>query len=96
MAKITPKEVLHIAKLSKLDLKSSEIEGFSRDLSSIINYIEQLSEIETKDIESLFNVTELNNVVRQDQVIKSNITWDQIKLNAPEIKEGSIVVPGIF
>lgn len=89
-------QVKHIAKLSRLELSKEEEEKFSGELSSILDYVGELSEVETKDVEPMANITGLSNVSREDEVEESGIGYDDIAKNAPEFKEGFFVVPGVF
>jgi len=96
MAKLSKEEIEHIAKLSRLDLSSEEKERYSRELSAVLAYVDQLSEVDTETVEPTANVTGLQNIWRDDSVESSGITHDDIELNAPEFKDGFFVVPGVF
>ncbi|RUA15957.1 MAG: Asp-tRNA(Asn)/Glu-tRNA(Gln) amidotransferase GatCAB subunit C, partial [Clostridia bacterium] len=47
MPKLTPAEVQHIAELAKLALSDEEIEGYASDLSAILDYAQQLQQVDT-------------------------------------------------
>jgi len=96
MAELTKEEVEHIAKLSKLELSDEEKTLYSEQLSSILDYAEKLKEIDTENLEMTANVTGLTDVYREDEVIERNIPYSDIEKNAPEFKDGSFVVPGVF
>jgi len=96
MSKLNLEEVEYIAKLSKLELSDTEKELYSKQLSSVLGYVDQLSEVNTKEIEPLANVTGLENVYREDGVVESDISHADIAKNAPEFKDGSFIVPGVF
>ena len=96
MPKLSIEEVEHIAKLSKLNLTDPEKELYSEQLSSILDYAEKLKEIDTENVEMTANVTGLVDVYRTDAVIERNIPDSDIEKNAPEFKDGSFVVPGVF
>lgn len=96
MPKLTLEEVKHIAKLSKLELSKDEEEKFATELSSILGYVEQLSEVNTDQVEPTANVTGLKNILRDDEIIESGITHQDIAKNAPQFENGSFVVPGVF
>ena len=61
-------QVKHIAKLARLGLKDDEIEKFAVQLSSILEYVELLNEVNTDGIEPTSQVTGLKNVTRADKV----------------------------
>ncbi|MFA7253666.1 MAG: Asp-tRNA(Asn)/Glu-tRNA(Gln) amidotransferase subunit GatC [Patescibacteria group bacterium] len=96
MPKLTAEEVLHIARLSKLELSKEETGKYQEQLSSILAYVEQLNEVDTDGVEPTANVTGLENVEREDIVEPSGITHEDIAKNAPEFKDGSFIVPGVF
>ena len=47
--KITKDQVLHLAKLSQLELTESEVEKFSKDLTSILHYVDKIKDVEISD-----------------------------------------------
>lgn len=96
MAKLDLEQIEHIAKLSKLELTAEEKDKYSRELSSVLDYVEQLSEVDTDNVEPTANITGLSNVFRSDEVLESGITHSDIAINAPDFKDGSFVVPGVF
>lgn len=94
---IDKKEVKKIAKLARLKLKEEEIEGFSKDLSSIIDYIEILNELDVKDIEPLSHVHDVNNVMRDDiRANQSQKVIDKLIEMAPDKEDNSIKVKSIL
>ena len=64
---ITPEQIRHIARLARLGLAEKEIEKFSVQLSSIIQYVEKLNEVNTSEVEPTAQVTGLENVMREDR-----------------------------
>ena len=95
--KISLKEVEHIAELAKIGLTKEEKEKFSEELSDILEYIEQLKEINTNDIEPVSQVTGLVNVIRED--IADNCDEDvrkKIINNFPEKKDGCVKVKQVM
>ncbi len=96
MAKLSIEDVEHIAKLSNLKLSSSEKEKFSGQLSNVITFVEELNEVQTQGVEIISQITGLTNVVAKDKIQQDEMSYDQIATNAPEFKDGNIVVPGVF
>jgi aspartyl-tRNA(Asn)/glutamyl-tRNA(Gln) amidotransferase subunit C len=76
MAKLTKVDVLHVAKLAKLDISEKEINKYTEQLAPVINYFSELSEIDTNDVEPTSQTTGLENVFRQD-VIKGENSLNQ-------------------
>lgn len=96
MEKLSLEQVEFIAKLSKLELTDEEKKKYSLQLSSVLEYVNQLSEVDTDGVEPTANITGLKNVFRDDLVKESAIDHDEIKKNAPGFENGSFVVPGVF
>ena len=60
--KITADEVKHIARLANLKLSGIEVKKFQEQLSETLNYIDDLNEIDTKNLEPKNHVTNLSNI----------------------------------
>lgn len=84
---ISKDEVQHIAELARIGLNDKEIDKFSRDLSSILDWIKQLEEIDVEKIESIGHITGMENVMRGDKEGKFN-NISGIKKLFPEDKDG--------
>lgn len=65
---LTKQEVEHIAKLSHMALSEEEVESFSRQLSSILEYVTQLQEVDTKEITYHYQVDGLESIMDEDIV----------------------------
>lgn len=65
---LTQEEVKKIAHLARLGLRPDEIEKFSQQLDSILEYVTILNEVNTDNVEPLRQVTGLANVMRKDEV----------------------------
>ncbi len=96
MAKLDISQIEHIAKLSRLELTTEEKRHYCEQLSSILDYVGQLSEVDTENVEPTANITGLSNVSREDEIEESGVSHKEIEKNAPEFKDGSFVVPGVF
>ena len=92
--KINKKTILKIAKLSKIKLKENEIEEFTNNLSSIIDWVEQLNETDTDNIEPLNNVSSSKLPLREDKTVSNNSS-NQVLNNAPEKVEEYFIVPKV-
>lgn len=93
--KLTLDQVKKVAKLANLPLVQQEEEKYSEQLSKILDYIDQLNQIDTSNIEPTFNVTGLSNVMREDE---SQVCLSQKEAlsNAPKTKEGMFETKGVF
>jgi len=64
--KISLEEVKKIAGLARIEISAEEAKKFSGELSDVLGYVDQLSEVDTEDVEPISQVTGLVNVVRED------------------------------
>ena len=88
-------EIGHIALLARLDLSKQEKDMFSRQLGSIIQYIEKLNELDTASVEPTAHVLPLHNVFRED-VVQPSLPREMALQNAPEKNEQFYRVPKII
>ncbi|MFN8575760.1 MAG: Asp-tRNA(Asn)/Glu-tRNA(Gln) amidotransferase subunit GatC [Candidatus Sericytochromatia bacterium] len=91
---ISKEEVLKIAKLSKLSLNNDEVEKFSHQIGDILNYVEQLNELDTTGIEPTARVIPSHNVFRED-IVEKVLDIDKAFLNAPQSENNMFKVPKI-
>lgn len=92
---ISKEQVIHIAKLARLNLTSEEIEEFSKQLSNILLYMEKLNEVNTENIKPLSHILPIENVTREDEEKKSLPIEDVLKI-APDKENNFIKVPKIL
>ncbi len=67
-------QVRHVAKLARIKLTDGEVKKFGKQLSSVLEYIDILAEVDTKDVVGTSQVTGLTNVMDKDEVIKGQST----------------------
>ena len=92
---VTRDEVIRIAKLAKLHLDEEQIINYTKNINEILTYMEQLNEVNIKDIEPLSHVLEQSNIVREDIVTESLDTKEILK-SAPQSSENHFVVPKVI
>lgn len=92
---ISKQEVEHVAKLARLEITEAEKDAFSKQLSSILTYIEQLKSWDTTGVEPTTTVLEQTNVFREDQA-KPSLPVEQALANAPDSDGGYFRVPKIL
>ena len=85
----------HISKLAKISLDDKNVDDLSKDLSSIIKFIEKLNEINTEKIVPLTSIIDASLKSREDEVKHEKIR-DQILKNSPEKNEEFFVVPKVI
>ncbi len=88
---LSKQEIQHIAKLARLELTDEELKKYGGQLSAVLNYIDQLKEVDVKGVEPTAQVTGLVNVLREDEVEN----WDKQEIEealdgAPE-REGRFI-----
>ena len=87
--------VKHISKLARISLDEKKISSLSRDLSSIMKFIEKLSELNTDKVTPLTSIINTSLKSRIDDVKDGKIR-DQILKNSPEKNEEFFVVPKVI
>jgi len=93
---ITRAEILHVAELSRLNLSEAEITKFGPQLDSILEYISQLNNVETKNVEETAHVSGLTGVCRADEVKEWPRTEIEAALNQGELENGQIKVKRVL
>ncbi len=86
--------VYKIGRLAKLKIAEDEADMFAEQLGGILNWVEQLGEVDTDDIEPLANVVDIAPKMRADIVSDGGIQED-VLANAPEDQQGYYVVPKV-
>ena len=86
--------VKHISKLAKISLDEKKINSLSKDLSSIMKFIEKLNELNTDKINPLTSIINTSLRTRKDE-IKDGKIRDQILKNSPDKNEEFFVVPKV-
>lgn len=88
-------QVKHIAKLANLKLTSAEINKFQKQLSEVLEYVEQLNKLNTKKVEPTSQVTGLENVFREDEP-KPSLSQEEVLSGAKNTEKGMFKVKAIF
>jgi len=96
MTNISIDDVQHLAQLSSLQLDDNEAEALRVDLGNILGYIEQLSELNTEGVEPTYQVTDLQNVWRDDVVDDYGTGRDVLLALAPDADKNQIKVPKVL
>ena len=86
--------VKHISKLARISLNEEKINSLSKDLSSIMKFIEKLNELNTDKINPLTSIINASLRTRKDE-IKDGKIRDQILKNSPDKNEEFFVVPKV-
>jgi aspartyl-tRNA(Asn)/glutamyl-tRNA(Gln) amidotransferase subunit C len=92
MAKLTRDDVLHLAQLARISLSEDEVDEFSEELSAILHYVEQLSNVDVSELKPTNQVTGLTNVMREDTVIDYGYESQELLKNVPKVQDNQIKV----
>ena len=87
--------VKHISKLARISLDENKVESLSKDLTSIIKFIESLKKLNTDKTTPLTSIINASLKSRKDEVKDGKIR-DQILKNSPEKNDEFFVVPKVI
>jgi aspartyl-tRNA(Asn)/glutamyl-tRNA(Gln) amidotransferase subunit C len=93
--KLTEETAHRIAFLARIKLSGGEAAGFAAQMSSILDYMEKLNRLDTKNIEPTSHVVPIENVMRKDKAGKSLPVEESLR-NAPDRHLNYFKVPGIL
>ena len=88
-------EMEHVAMLARIELTEDEKRLFSKQINSILEYIDKLNELETKNIEPTAHILSIKNVFREDRLSLS-LPKDKALQNAPNSVDDFYRVPKII
>lgn len=86
--------VRKVARLANIEIADSDVERIGTQLSGILQWVEQLGEVDTDNVEPLANVVNIDLHLRKDEVTDGDCA-DKVLANAPEETQGFFVVPKI-
>ena len=92
---ITDETIDYVGILAKLELSDEEKEQAKKDMTSMLDYIDKLGELDTTDVETMSHVFPVNNVFRRDVLTNGDDRYNILK-NAPKEKDGMFTVPRTF
>ena len=99
---ITREEINHLAELSNFDLESQEKEALRGDLENIIKYISELDSLDTEGVEPTYQVFEMENIWREDEILpqeadrESLLSLAPAYLGASGVQDNQIKVPKVL
>ena len=86
--------VAHIAALARIRLDAAELEPLAAELSHILEWVEQLAEVDTSDVAPMSSVAAMGLPMRDDQITDGD-RRDAILGNAPRTEKGFFAVPKV-
>ena len=92
---ITRKDLEHIGWLARLELGEKDAEKYTPKLNSVLDYFNELDEVDTEGVEPTYHVLPLSNVFREDEAGEEGcfLTQDEALSNAPKSQEGFFKAP---
>ena len=96
MTQISSDDVRHLAHLSSLQLSDGEVSSLQQDIAGILNYVDQLAELDTGNVQPTYQVTDLENVWREDEVVEDEVTREQLLALAPDTSNEQVKVPKVL
>ena len=96
MTQISRDDVLHLAQLSSLELSDGEVTALQTDIGNILGYVNELSQLDTTGVEPTYQVTDLENVWRDDVVAEGAVSREQLLALAPAQNDDQIKVPKVL
>jgi aspartyl-tRNA(Asn)/glutamyl-tRNA(Gln) amidotransferase subunit C len=92
---VSIEQVRHIAGLARMAMSDEELARLEPELNNILDWIEQLSEVDTEGVEPLATVIDQQMRLREDEVTEGD-QRDEILANAPRAEHGFFAVPKVI
>ena len=93
---IKREDILHLADLSEFTLTDAEVDSLWQDLSEIIKYISELDKLDVGDVEPTYQVFEMENIWRKDEVMEQDATREELLALARETRDNQVKVPKVL
>ncbi|RMG51565.1 MAG: Asp-tRNA(Asn)/Glu-tRNA(Gln) amidotransferase subunit GatC [Gammaproteobacteria bacterium] len=90
-----PEEVRRIAWLARLEISEADIDGYARNLSDILDFVEQLADVPTDGVEPMAHPLDATQRLRPDEVTETN-QRDRFLALAPAAENGLFLVPRVI
>ena len=89
---ISREEVLHVARLARLELSEPEVERMSEELSNILGHVEKVGEIDLEGVPPTSHVVEVSNALRPDEP-RPSLPRETVLASAPSVRDDGFEVP---
>ena len=91
---VDQKTVRHIARLARIAVRDDELEALAKELNGILDWVEQLGEVDTAEVEPMTSAVAMAMKMRDDVVTETNLQ-KEVTRNAPGVEDGFFVVPKV-
>lgn len=95
MTKISKDLVKNLSKLAKINIFDEQIEKYTKDLSSVIGYMEEIKNLDVSNIEETARIAKDENVLRDD-IVKESLSQQDALKNSKNTHGGHFLVPKIL
>lgn len=92
---ITDETIDYVGILAKLELSDEEKKQAKKDMSTMLEYVGKLNELDTENVDAMSHAFPVHNVFREDEVTNGD-DRENLLVNAPEQKDGCYKVPRTF
>ena len=89
---IDREQVLHVARLARLELTEDEVSRMSKELSAVLDHIEKIDELDLVGVPPTTHVVEVSNALRPD-VVEESLPHEVALVDAPAVDAGGFAVP---
>ena len=93
--KITPEELMHVARLARLEIHADAVDGLARQVATVLDYVDTLGQVDTEGVPATAHAIDLTNAFREDR-LHDHISPEQALANAPQKAEAGFVVPKVI
>ena len=92
---ISRADVEKVSLLARLQLSEDELQRLTGELSQIVNYVDQLAEVHTDDVQPMVHAVEVTNVFAEDEA-RPSLPRDQALSTAPDHNQRGYLVPPVL
>jgi aspartyl-tRNA(Asn)/glutamyl-tRNA(Gln) amidotransferase subunit C len=97
MTNISTDDVKYVAALAKIAITDDDAKRFTKELSTILDYVQQLDAVDTTGLQPTYQVTGLANVTRKDVIVDYGTTQKDLLKNVPRTRPGGYIeVPKVL
>ena len=89
---ISREDVLHVARLARLELDEAEVQRMTADLARVLEHVEMISELDLDGVAPTSHVVEVENALREDEPTPC-LDRDVVLAAAPEVVDDAFAVP---
>ncbi len=92
MKTISKNEIIRLAQLAKLRLHPDEVEQFTEEINTILQYVTQLQDVDVSGLEPTIHIGKQTNVTRKDEIRDYKVSTEDLLKNAPNLQQNQFKV----